>query len=113
VRPGAFRKLSLSHWSFGVLVVRFDDANVYTQNWPSKSEAIAELFLDVDSEDQPTFLTVTERIEFSGGSELVEKRFRAEVAKREKVGLNEFERRIALLIVFVGEDGTERRLLEK
>ena len=58
-------------------------------------------------------MTATERIEFSGRPTGVEEQFRKVVEEKEKVGLNEFERRIASLIVFVDEDGTERRLLEE
>lgn len=100
------RRLSFSDWSFKVLVVRFQNG------LRGDEKQVVELFLDVDPRDQPTFLTATERIEFIAGPKLVEEKFTKEVAKREKVGLSEFEKRIATLIVFVDEDGTERRLLE-
>lgn len=55
----------------------------------------------------------TERIEFRLCAKAVEEGFRREVEKRRQVGLSEFDRRVASLIVFVDEDGTERRLLEE
>ena len=98
---------SLSDWSFRVLVVHFHPAG------RGDEERVVELFLDVHSEDQPDFLTTTERIEFSGGPTGVEEQFRKAVEEKKRVGLNEFEKRIASLIVFVDEDGTERRVLEE
>ena len=98
------RRLSFSDRSIRVLIVRFHTGK-------GKEEVVA-LFLDVDSADKLTFLIATERIEFIGGAKLVEEEFRKEVAKREEVGLSQFEKRIASMIVFVDEDGKERRLLE-
>jgi len=102
---GNRRRISLSDWSFRVLVVHFNTDG-------GDEELVVDLFLNVDPRDQPTFLIDTERIYFSGGAKIVEKEFRKAVEEKKKVGLSEFERRIASLIVFVDEDGTERRLLE-
>ena len=100
------RIISFSDRSCKVLVVRFHSSR-------GDEDLVVELFLDVDLEDQPTFLIDTERIEFSGGAKVVEEGFRKAVEEKRSVGLSEFERRIASLIVFVDEDGTERRLLEE
>ena len=100
-------RLSLSDWSLRVLVVRFHPSR------GGDEALVVELFLDVDLEYQPTFLTATERIEFRGRTRGVEEQFRKEVEEKEKVGLNAFEKRIASLIVFVDEDGTERWLWEE
>jgi len=99
-------RLSLSGWSFRVLVVRFHPGE-------GDEELVVDLFLNVDPRDQPTFLIDTERIEFSGGAKGVEKEFRKAVEEKKKVGLSEFEKRIASMIVFVDEDGMERRLLDQ
>jgi len=98
------QKLSLSDWSFRVLVVRLHTGR-------GDAEPVVDLFLKVDPREQSTFLTATERAEFSGGPRVVEEQFRKAVEEKKRVGLSEFERRIASLIVFVDEDGTERRLL--
>jgi len=101
------RKLFLSDWSFRVLVV-----HLHTGCGGDK-ETVVDLFLKVDQREQSTFLTATERVEFIGGPRVVEEQFRKAVEEKEKVGLSEFEKRIASLIVFVYGDGTERRLLEE
>jgi len=104
---GRRRLLSLSDWSFRVLVVRFHPAG------RGKEKPVVDLFLDVDLEDQPTFLTATGRIELSGGPSGMEEQFRNAVEEKKRVGLSAFEERIASMIVFVDEDDTERRRLEE
>lgn len=52
-------------------------------------------------------------IELSGGSGgRLEVVWRQEIERKMKVGLNSFKKKIASLIVFVGEDGKERKLME-
>ncbi|KAL7410716.1 hypothetical protein BDY24DRAFT_399120, partial [Mrakia frigida] len=99
--------LALSTWSFKVLVVRFDASY---DRWDEGR--IVYLFLDPDPMDLEGFLRSTERVEIRGGAP-VEKEFRRVIGERREAGLSEFEKRIASLIVFVEEDGSERRLLEK
>jgi len=96
--------ISFSDRSFKVLVVRFNIGG-------GDEELVVDLFLDVDPRDQHTSFPATERIELRGSLSL-EGRFRERVEKREKDGLSEFERRIASMIVFVDEGGTERMLME-
>lgn len=72
------------------------------------------MFLDAPpTEKGETFLEGVRKVEFRT-DETVEEEFREEVERRERVGtLNEHERRITSLIVFVDEDGSERRLIEE
>lgn len=73
------------------------------------------MFLDAPpTEKGETFLEGVRRVEFRT-DETVEEEFREEVERRDqRVGtLNEHERRITSLIVFVDEGGSERRLIEE
>lgn len=107
-------EVSLAYWSFEVLVFELDpSAGV------DEIEIVSEAFLSPCSKPKSKakeegFLRDTRRIEFRLSGEyagLFEEVFRRRL--EEKTGLTMFEKRIASLIVFVEEDGKERRLVEE
>lgn len=113
---GYIETSSFADWSFKVLVVRMDSSkydSLYPPlHIPNARKRAVELFFDNSLYEGGSFLERVERIEFRTDVKM-EDEFRAEVAERKKVGLRAFERRSASMIVFVDEDGRERRLLDE
>lgn len=105
-------RISFSEWSFRILVIEL----AFPQKVEDAIRAL-EVFLDLRPERRTgDFPRSTERIEFRVCGQFAgefEKEVREDVERRVGRGLTAFEKRVASLMVFVGENGEERRLIEE
>lgn len=103
------KRLSFSDWSFKVVVVEVAPKMVVD------TKTALSLFLEPSPKENVGFLEDVERIEFKirgGFAREVEQNFRNDATRRKGRGLSELEKRLLPLMVFVGDDGVERKLLK-
>ena len=113
------RPLSLPGWSFRVLAIEVAPSSSSGGSitmWEAARVLLVQIWHEEHVLGNGHLLKDTERVEIKLQGELAgrfESALRKEVeAIRVESGLNEFERKITSLIVFVGDDGKERRFLE-
>jgi len=99
-------RISLSNWSFEVLIVEVSPGRPVVGD----ADRTLSLFLPPNLPTTERFLEDVESIEFRMGGQfakVTEEKFRKEVKGRVARGLTSVEKRLLPLFVFVREDGTE------